>query len=582
MTHSNIITSISVITAILLVGSISNSYAEVGDFIFEFDGTDGNGTPFEIPNVIVTDSNDRILVNDVILDIIQIFDHNGIFINELALDKPSAIATDRNDRILVIDSASGRVEVYNPEGDFTFSFDGSDDDGTPFDVPVSITTDSNNRIIVSDFNLKLVQVFDDSGSFLFDIDVSEETGFNVVSAMATDSNDRILLLDSGNKLVTIFDSKGEYVTEFDGSNGGTKFGFPTGVAVDKNDNILVTDMDLFTVQIFDPNGLFIAEFNGSDGGTVFQLPISITVDKNDRIIVLDSVLGTVQVFEGIKVELPVKKSGNGGCADCVAPTLGLNSFYVRVVDDGFSYNGNTVQVEKWHTPFPLINATVGEINTVEIIVYENQGVNNMKLVQFGLGAKSIGEPLNDLEVLIEVNLDINSNQFLVDEIIINDKDNLIENSTVGAVIDLVKCSTDSQNETCLKVTLQYSYREPTLYNIMVVNARDKPGNSQNFYFNEGVEVFGESLNEPPTYVIQNRKTHQQTEDLTLTLTRTDKVNHIWIDQLGIEYLQVSSDRFDRITPAEPYKCTDPPLTANSDRQNCHFRELTSLWTYKSK
>ncbi len=51
---------------------------------------------------------------------------------------------------------------------------------------------------------------------------------------------------------------------------------------------------------------------------------------------------------------------------------------------------------------------------------------------------------------------------------------------------------------------------------------------------------------------------------------------------GIEYLQVSETRFDRITPDEPYKCTDPPLTENSDRQNCHFRDLTELWTYNQQ
>ena len=33
--------------------------------------------------------------------------------------------------------------------------------------------------------------------------------------------------------------------------------------------------------------------------------------------------------------------------------------------------------------------------------------------------------------------------------------------------------------------------------------------------------------------------------------------------------------------ARAYKCTDPPLTLNSDRQNCNFRALTSLWTFNN-
>jgi len=205
----------------------------------------------------------------------------------------------------------------------------------------------------------------------------------------------------------------------------------------------------------------------------------------------------------------------------------------------------------------------------------------MKLVQFGLGATEIGEPLSEVEVLIEVWLDINSNNFAIEEIIINDKDNLIESSSVVAVVDLVKCATNSQNEGCLKVTLQYSYREATINHIMIVNVMDKPRNNQNFYLNEGVQVLGDSMNPIPYYVMQNKKFKQQTEDLTITLFRTDKVNHIWTDTHGIEYLQISENRFDRITPAEPYKCTDPPLSEINvpTRQNCHFRELTSLWSY---
>jgi len=201
------------------------------------------------------------------------------------------------------------------------------------------------------------------------------------------------------------------------------------------------------------------------------------------------------------------------------------------------------------------------------------------LVQFGLGAEGIGVPLNDVEVLIEVWLDITSNNFAIQEIIINDKDNLIESSTVSAVIDRVKCQVDSQNETCLKVTLQYSYREATINNIMLVSVTDKPGNTQNFYFNDGVKVVGESMNAAPYVILSNKKTNQQTEDLTLTLTRTDKVNHIWIDQNGIEYQKINENLFVRITPHDPYICKDKPLSEVNvpTRNNCHFREQTNIW-----
>lgn len=275
-----------------------------------------------------------------------------------------------------------------------------------------------------------------------------------------------------------------------------------------------------------------------------------------------------------------KKTGGGGCSDCEAPTLGLNKNFKRVVDNGFSYNGNVAQVGQWHTPYPLINATVGDVNTVEIVIFENQGISNIRMVQFGLGAEYIGQPLSELEVLVEVPLITNGtlNYVGIGEINIRDKDNLIENSSVTAVTDLVQCMNNSPT-LCAKVTLQYSYREATINHAMVVDVSDNKRNNQEFTFNHGVQVVGDSLNEPPTHKIFNKISNQQTENLWLNLVRTDKVNNIWTDQFGIEYLHVSSDRFDRITPAEQYKCTDPALSANSDRNNCNFRNLTSIWSY---
>ena len=252
-----------------------------------------------------------------------------------------------------------------------------------------------------------------------------------------------------------------------------------------------------------------------------------------------------------------KKSG-GGCNDCTPPTLGLDKNHKRVVDNGFTYNGYTINVEYWHTPYPLINATVGDMNSVSIKVYENGGIYNMKRVQFGLGAAEIGQPLSEVEVLIEVNLQTfgTLTDVVVDEIVINDKDNLIDNDTVSAVSYVVTCQSGDTIPRCVNVDLEYSYQEATLNHIMVVAVSDKKHNNQNFYFNDGVQVLGKSLHEPPTYTMSNKKSSQQTENLTLTLTRIDKVNSIWIDEYGIEYLQVSESRFDRITPVEKFSCAD--------------------------
>ena len=590
-----------------LVGSISNSYADVGDFITSFDGTsdgtyDLNGIAFETLFGVAVDSNDRIIVGDTALDLVQIFDSNGEFINSFdgiyntraEFKEPTGITVDSNDRIIIIDSSFNLVKVFDSNGDFITSIDGSDNGGTKFRNPTGITTDSNDRIIVTDTFFNTVQIFNNEGSFIANIN-GNTTFLNPVG-VAVDSNDRIIITDTALDLIQIFNSnEGSFINSFNGNNGIT-FLLPIAVAIDSKDRIIIADNGLGLIQIFNSNGDFITSFDGSDCGTTFESVVGVAVDSNDRIIITDSFLNTVQIFEGVTsdsgsdcsgtidsgIEL-LNKRGDGSCTDCISPTLGLNTYYKRVVDNGFSYNGNSVQVERWHTPFPLINATVGETNTVEIVVYENGGIHNMELVQFGLGGMEIGQSLSTLEVLIEVWFETfgNNHEIGIEKVVINDKDNLIENSTVVAVASIVKCAIDLHDQNCIKVTLEYSYREPTLNNMLVVNVRDKPGNSQNFYFNDGIQVVGESLNEPPTYQLFNKKVKQQTEDLYLTLTRTDIINNTWIDKYGIEYKKINENWFERITPTEAYKCTDPPLSEINvpTRQNCNFRNLTELWTY---
>ena len=109
-----------------------------------------------------------------------------------------------------------------------------------------------------------------------------------------------------------------------------------------------------------------------------------------------------QVKKYLVENSPVTKSGGGGCNDCTPPTIGLDSNSKRIVDNGFIYNDIPVQVELYHTPYPLVTSTVGESNKVEITTYENSGIQNIKWVQFGIGAPNISTPLHEFELLITI------------------------------------------------------------------------------------------------------------------------------------------------------------------------------------
>ena len=379
----------------------------------------------------------------------------------------------------------------------------------------------------------------------------------------------------------------EEITEI--LNGNEYYGTPREIATDSKGNIYAIGYYENTVFKVTQDKVISVIIN-NDG---LDSPRGITTDSQDNIYVTGySSDNVIKITMGSPVvEPPVTAPvviesllpGGGGCNDCTPPTIGLDDDNKRLVDNGFSYNGNYIQVDFYHTEFPLINATVGEINLVEIKIYENGGIQNMQSVQFGLGAKEIGTPLSTVEVLINVELitDGTTTGVKTGEIIITDKNNLINNDSVYATSIAVPCQDTDDIENCIKVKLSYSYREATLNHVMIVNVTDKKHNTQNFYFNDGLVVLGTSQNPIPYYTLHNKHSSQQTENLTIILFETDKVNNIWTDGNGIEYLQVSEGRFDRITPIPPYQCNDPTLdTINvPTRNNCNFRALTTIWDY---
>ena len=89
----------------------------------------------------------------------------------------------------------------------------------------------------------------------------------------------------------------------------------------------------------------------------------------------------------VSVSLTSTASGGGsGCnGDCEEPTLGLLPNGQRIVEDGFTYNGHAVDVEKFFTPYPLITAQVGKQNTAQFKIYENRGPNNIAHFDFAFG-----------------------------------------------------------------------------------------------------------------------------------------------------------------------------------------------------
>ena len=247
----------------------------------------------------------------------------------------------------------------------------------------------------------------------------------------------------------------------------------------------------------------------------------------------DPEFGDAQPFEPEPIDeldgepIEETKSSGGSCPDCTPPTFGKDKNYKMIVSDGFTYNGLSTDVTNYHTDFPLITVITNATNTVTVKVYENNGVTNIKMIQFGLGMPEIGSPLDYAQSLVEVPF----HNAEIEEINIIDPDNLVD--IIDATTNVVYCMDDSGFE-CLELTLQYVYRDQPKYNVMAINAIDNFRNTKTNYINDGILVVGESLNDPLflTTTAGNSNAFYPQRAGSVLLTLVDYKTNMWKDEYG--------------------------------------------------
>ena len=94
------------------------------------------------------------------------------------------------------------------------------------------------------------------------------------------------------------------------------------------------------------------------------------------------------------------QTGGGGCdSDCQSPTLGIDKKLNRIVENGFTYNGNPVNAELYFTPYPLIKTTTGIYNTAKLKIYDNGGPDNIRHVELAFGLAK-GKTINERQASI--------------------------------------------------------------------------------------------------------------------------------------------------------------------------------------
>jgi hypothetical protein len=215
---------------------------------------------------------------------------------------------------------------------------------------------------------------------------------------------------------------------------------------------------------------------------------------------------------------PPNEGGGGGCrGDCTPPTLGLDQNARRVITGGFSYNGNAVDVEHFYTPYPLIEAKVGQKNTATFKIYENEGPDNIAHFELAFGLAQ-GQILADSRASISWDRTFDG----METVTLNDPKNALEDVSVKSGI----AACDGGTIPCLTLEVTHTFREPLEFDIVATNVWDSSRNSWQNYYNHGIHVKGESLNPPDTYTGINRgHTYHLTE--TGKNTAVDESGNTW-------------------------------------------------------
>ena len=487
------------IIIISLLGSAALAYGLSTEFLFKFDVAGGGELVF--PTASITNST-HILVATASKNI-RIFDLSGN--NEVTssvVDAPRGI-TMNSTHILV--SSGDEIDVFDLSGNFLDTFG----DGVPLNEPQGITMNSTH-ILVADRFLNAIVVFNLAGT-------SFETfgGLSAPNDVAIDSNGRIIVADTGNNRIVVFDSSGNNPTPI----GSATLSGPLGVDVDSNDRIIVSDTGNDRVVVFDSSGNILTTF-GSEGTAdgQFNNPQMLAVDSNDRIIVPDFTNGDVQVF--------AYATGGGGDGDKhkTAPTSGLDwNTHNVLVEGGINVDGKTLTLtDNWWTAFEQIQIETDSTHTFSVKTFAQNGGIMVQEIAFGI--TQVGDYQN-AETVIEVHYDWDKT--ISDVVIVQDTE-VIDVSTLRVSTDQVQCRSDS-DAVCYQTDFILKFNEPLKDKVYAVKAFDMQRRiMMPHYFNDGISVFGESVN--PMLTMQIVGT-EKFEGL-VTITQTEKYSNLWVAEDG--------------------------------------------------
>jgi hypothetical protein len=272
----------------------------------------------------------------------------------------------------------------------------------------------------------------------------------------------------------------------------------------------------------------------------------VTSDDDDEVTSDDDDEANTNEYEEEPKFEPSQFKGSG---NDYAPTLGSDRYGNNYVDNGFTFNDFTADVEDLKTDMPLQTLNVGELNTAVLKIYDNRGAGKIEHVELAFG-------LNKKQHVTESSNTITWEQNFkgTQSIIMKDPDNmLMDVNALGEADGKI-----------MKITFYFAFREPMEQSKIGVTVWDQDRHSKTFYFNDGIEVVGKSLNPPKIVTILDDRGYPITLTMTGKNTGIDEEGNIWTH--NSPWMKLSQ-------PVEvqlPHENLDPVSAHGFDRMNSMF------------
>jgi len=333
--------------------------------------------------------------------------------------------------------------------------------------------------------------------------------------------------------------------------------------------IVLNEAQFVTTTLGDLESATCGELNSSTDEWRF---VELIYDRTGpTLITFDTVEGCYtdsnQIPLSIQQTLYKKKNGSGNSPP--PPTFGKNKNYDQIVTYGFCFNAKCVDVDNYHTEFPLIVAPVGEISNITVKAYNpSNGVNQLKWIQIILGVPEVGKPLSTGEVINTFYL----SQGEIDKVVIIDDKKLIGNPTLSTSI--VKCS-DKYSSDCLELSFNFIPRDKLINNVVGINVVNLKNSGSTNFINHGIEFHGESLNEPLISFVSASKggAFYPQDRGTVELQLINYSESLWQDEYGYLWKPDNSKSF-KIISDIPVPLREPDLMWSvMTRMNSNFDSM---------